>query len=150
MAKSLVFYDGVIASEARRVTTLQLLGIIATLTGLLITLTAPSSGTSLILFAELLWWPYLAGGLLTVCGLVQTIGSFTRFRLSAAWIGALAVGGWYGWFGLGFVWQWLVWEFGDALPLDEPPIYPMALYLGLASLHILSAHAARENLRMNR
>lgn len=140
-------FEGAVSSEARRLTTIQLHGIIATALGVLITLTAPSSGTSLLLFAELDGWPWLAGLLLVAFGAGQLIGSFTP-RPRLCWLSAAAVAGWYAWFGVGFIIQWTEWVLGGHVELLEPPIYPVAVYFGLAALQVLNAHAIRERIGM--
>ena len=136
-------YEGAINAEARRVTTLQVLGIIAISMGALVALTT-NPGTSLAMFAERTpGWPWLSGTLLIVFGTILTFGSFTPHP-RVAWFGAITCFAWYAWFGVGFAIQWIDWVNGAHIMALEPPIYPTASYLGLAALHFLNARGIRE------
>lgn len=138
-------FENAIDAEARRVTTIQVLAGVALATGALIALTAPSSGTSLQLFIHLPWWPWLSGMLLAVFGTVLTIGAFTE-RPKLAYIGTLLCILWYGAFGLEYILQWLDFVTLQQVVTEEPPIYPVAHYIGFAALHSLSARGVRDRM----
>ncbi len=122
-------------SEAVRLSTIQLLGLIAICTGLLVAITAPDEGPSFVLFHQLIGWPILQGSLLAATGVLQVYGAIRHQPTLAAMTSGLS-SVWYLTFAVITAIQWVQWTVirGVDGPL-EPSVYPVATYLGLASLH---------------
>lgn len=124
-------------SEAARLTTVQILGAIALLTGLLIALTAPQAGPSFILVQEFWWWPEAIGFVLVLSGATQVISIPLDMPKLAA-IACYVSMAWYACFGSIFIWTWVVWSISDHIGV-EPSLYPTVVYFGLAVLHFIQA-----------
>lgn len=132
-------------SEAVRLTTIQLLGLIAIVTGVLVALTAPSTGPSFFFMRQLFAWPWLYGAVLALGGVGQLVGvekHYPRWVMySCAWVSL-----WYALFGGMFLATWLWWFLEHPTGL-EPSLYPLGVYLGLSMLHASQGLVIRKKIQ---
>lgn len=135
-------------AEAVRLTTIQILGAIAFLNGILIAFTIPEIGGSLLWFDRVWGWPMILGLVLATSGATQ-LYSVLASRPVVAAIACYGCSLWYALFSAGFAIQFVSWAIGaeDLYNGLRPNVYPVAVYLGLSALHLAQAGTIRQKSR---
>lgn len=138
--------EDIAASEAVRLSTIQILGFMSLLGGLLIALTAPINITTYVNFDNFPGWPLAVGITLAVCGAVQLVGVFSD-KPKLCVIGCLLAALWYAAFASAFVASWISWLAVNPHIGDMPVIYPAVPYFGAAAIHAVQALTTHKKIR---
>lgn len=127
---------------------LQTLSLAAIGTGVLLAITAPSTGPSFTLLGRLPGWPEAWGSMLAVMGLGQLLAVLRRSYAVGAVLSA-GIGLWYLALAGAFAAQWWRWAAGPETTPD-PSVYPVGVYAGLCAVHVVVADLLRRNRRARR